>query len=259
MNRFRVLPVSVGEVSNTRRRSRLVRLLHGAWQLPAAVVFLLNRPSLWPIVILPVVIGVAVIIATLLVAHWSAPSIHEALLPGSPAAPLHWLGRFGLDAGILAASLLVGLGLALLLAAPLLDFLSQRVEFHVRGHHVNPGRGITWDLMQSFRSATYFLVRAPAILLLGLIPVVGPAIATLWAAHSLAFQLTDPTLARHGLDFAERRAWHRRFRAESIGFGLAALVALLIPVANVFLVPVLVVGGTRLALGLSPAVNYSPT
>jgi uncharacterized protein involved in cysteine biosynthesis len=70
----------------------------------------------------------------------------------------------------------------------------------------------------------------------------------LWAAHCLSFQQTDATLGRHGLDFASRRAWHRRHRFASLGFGLAGIAFLLVPVANFFLIPSLVVGGTRLAL-----------
>ncbi len=44
--------------------------------------------------------------------------------------------------------------------------------------------------------------------------------------------------------------WHRRYRAESLGFGLAGLVILFLPLANLLLVPALAVGATRLVLEL---------
>jgi CysZ protein len=85
--------------------------------------------------------------------------------------------------------------------------------------------------------------------------LVGPVLAALWGAHALAFQAGDAALGRRGLTFREKRAWHRRWRAESEGFGLAGLVTLLVPFANLLLAPALAVGATLLVLdleGLSP-------
>jgi len=42
--------------------------------------------------------------------------------------------------------------------------------------------------------------------------------------------------------------WHRRYRAESIGFGLAGLVTLFVPVLNLLIGPVLATGGTLLVI-----------
>jgi uncharacterized protein involved in cysteine biosynthesis len=75
-------------------------------------------------------------------------------------------------------------------------------------------------------------------------------LGAVWGAHALAFQLTDAALARRGLAFGARRAWHKRFRPESLGFGLMALAALVVPFANLLLAPVLTVGGTLLVLEL---------
>jgi uncharacterized protein involved in cysteine biosynthesis len=77
---------------------------------------------------------------------------------------------------------------------------------------------------------------------------VGPVAGTIWGAHALAFQQTDVPLARRGRDFRSRRAWHRRYRAESIGFGLAGLVTLIVPLANLLIGPALAVGGTLLVI-----------
>jgi CysZ protein len=88
------------------------------------------------------------------------------------------------------------------------------------------------------------------VLLLGLVPVVGPFLSLLWGARAVAFQMTDPALTRRGLSFAEKRRWHRGWRAESLGFGLAGMVGLLVPLANLLLGPALVAGGTLLVLSL---------
>jgi uncharacterized protein involved in cysteine biosynthesis len=55
-------------------------------------------------------------------------------------------------------------------------------------------------------------------------------------------------LARRGLDFTARRKWHRRWRAETIGFGLAGLVFLIVPCAGLLVAPALTVGGTLMVL-----------
>ena len=86
--------------------------------------------------------------------------------------------------------------------------------------------------------------------LLGLIPLVGPFLSLAWGGRAVAFQMTDPALTRRGLAFRDKRRWHRAWRAESTGFGLAGMVGLLVPLANLLLGPALVAGGTLLVLDL---------
>ena len=86
--------------------------------------------------------------------------------------------------------------------------------------------------------------------LVSLVPFVGPPLATLWGAFALAFQFTDGPLTRRGRDFVEKLRWHREWGPEAIGFGLAGLVALLVPFANLLVAPALTVGAARLVLDL---------
>ena len=151
----------------------------------------------------------------------------------------------------LITALALGLAAALLLAAPVLDLLSKEAERAAAGAPAETGQGLTWEVKESLRSALYFLAAAPVVFVIGLVPVAGPALAALWAARALSFQLTEPSLMRRGLGFAERRAWHREWRPESMGFGLLALAVLIVPCASFALVPALVVGATRLVLELS--------
>jgi uncharacterized protein involved in cysteine biosynthesis len=152
--------------------------------------------------------------------------------------------------GTLAAGALAGLAVALLLAAPVLERLSRRVEAYVRVDVIEPEGGWKWEVLQSFKGALYFLAAAPGVLLLSLIPVVGPPLAMLWGAHALALQQTDVPLARRGMGFNERRAWHRKWRPESLGFGLLGLVLIIPTCFGFLLAPALAVGGTLLVLEL---------
>lgn len=230
----------------------LRRAAAGAWHVPGAFGFLLRRPRLIPLAAVPAVLAVACVGGGLVAGTYLGPSIEAALTPGPGRVPEAVGVLLALTVWIatLTAFLAFGLGLALLLAAPVLDRLSRETERMQRGEAADASRGLRWEVVQSLRSAVYFLAAAPFVFLLGLVPIVGPPLSALWAARALSFQLTEPTLVRRGMDFAGRRAWHRHWRPESLGFGLLALLALIVPCANFLLVPALVVGGTRLVLEL---------
>jgi uncharacterized protein involved in cysteine biosynthesis len=153
----------------------------------------------------------------------------------------------------MCAGMAFGLAVALFLTAPLLDLLSARVESLLRGEAPSRSRGLGWEALQALKGAVYFLAAAPFVFVVSLVPIVGPVLGAVWAARALAFQLTDGPLTRRGLAFRDRRAWHRLWRAESQGFGLAGLVTLLVPLANFLLAPALVAGGTLLVMDLEPA------
>ncbi len=196
--------------------------------------------------LLPVAAMVLLVGAGLVAGFVFGPSVADRLVEGEGGLRSLW--RLGARIAMLLAGVAAGLGLSLVLTAPFQDLLSKRVEQDVRGSVEEASRGFRWEVSQFFRGALYFLVRAPLIPILALVPIVGPGLALLWAGHTVAFQQTDPTLGRRGLDFDTRRQWHRRYRFESLGFGFASMVALVVPIANLLVLPTLVIGGTRLAL-----------
>lgn len=237
-----------------------MRLGAGAWHVPAGFVFLLRNPPLWPLAILPAALAALCLALGLVAGYFSIPPLESLLIPGRDRVP-DWLNlvlTLVLWAGALAAGMALGLAVALLLSAPALERLSRQVEARVRGRASDLSRGTGWELAQSLRGALYFLAAAPGILLLSVLPLVGPLLGALWGAHALAFQQTEAPLARRGLDFASRREWHRCWKAESLGFGLAGLVTLVVPLANLLLTPVLAVGGTLLVLELEEGLPPDP-
>ena len=237
----------------------LRRLAAGAWHVPAGFAFLFRNGRLLPLAVLPAFLVVVLLIAGLVLGAFVGPSVEGRLAP-RPGAVAPWLGflvSLLLWTATLGAGVVLGVALALALAAPILDQLSRRVEAQVRGRAFEHERGLRFEVAEAMRGAFYFLAAAPGVFLLGLVPLVGPVLAGLWAARALAFQLTDPPLTRRGLSFREKRAWHRRWRAESVGFGLAGILALVVPLANLALGPALAVGGTLLVLDLEDLEPYS--
>lgn len=229
--------------------STLSRALSGAWRLPRGVAFLFFNPSLWPLVVLPAIIAGILLAGGLVFGLWAAPIVEERLVKGGPL-PLELLVGFLIWMATLSAGAALGFGLALLLVSPILERLSRRVERIVRGTADDKGSGLAWEVKESLRGSFYFLAAAPGILLLALIPIIGPALAVLWAGFALAFQFSDPPLTRRGLGFGRKRAWHRRYRPEAVGFGVAGLVALLIPFADLLVAPALAAGATLLVIDL---------
>jgi uncharacterized protein involved in cysteine biosynthesis len=180
---------------------------------------------------------------------FAVPHVDEFLTGGQhPATLADAVETAALWAVTPLAGALTGLGLALLLAAPILERLSEAVERELGGR--SSPRGVAWEVGQAMRGALYFAVRAPGALLAAFVPFVGPFVAALWGGHVLSVQMTDAALARRGMSFADRRGWHREHRAESLGFGLAAVLAMAVPLANLLLAPSLAVGATRLVLEL---------
>jgi len=228
------------------------RLGAGAWHVLAGFGFLLRRPRLWPLALLPAVLAAACLVGGLLGAVYSIHWVEGLLVPSPEKAGtgLWFILTLVVYIGTIASGLVLGLAAALLLSAPVLERLSRTVDALVRGEPVDRSRGLKWELAQSFRGTLYFLAAAPGVFLLDLVPLVGPPLALLWGAHALAFQQTDATLARRGLDFAARRAWHRYWRLESLGFGITGLLTLIVPLANLLVAPALAVGGTLLVLEL---------
>ncbi len=243
-----------------RRPSLPIRAAAGAWHVPAGFGFLLKRPGLWPFAVLPVVIAIVLVFTGLVLAVFVGARIEAQVAPTPGSVPV-WaelLVSLLLWTAILGSGVFLGLGLALALTSPSLDLLSSHVEARIRGRSAKSARGTAWEALQALRGSLYFLAAAPGVFLLGLIPVVGPFLAVAWGSWALAFQMTDPALSRRGMSFSEKRRWHRSWRAESVGFGLAGMVALLVPVANLILAPALVAGGTLLVLDLEDVDTAEP-
>jgi len=243
------------------RPGLLRRAAAGAWHVPAGFVFLLRRPRLWPFAALPAALALVAVVAGATLGMLLMPRFEAALLPlpgrfpewlALPAYLLLWVATIG-------AFAFLGLGVALALSAPLLEVLSRKVEARARGEAVDVSPGLVFEVTQSLKGAFYFLVAAPGLLLLGLIPLVGPLLSWMWGARAMALQMTDPALTRRGLTFAEKRRWHREWRVETQGFGLVGMLGLIVPLANLLLGPALVTGGTLLVLELEEAAGARPT
>jgi CysZ protein len=247
----------------TESRSRpgfVRRLAAGAWHVPAGFGLILRHPRLWPLAALPVALAVVLMFLGAVLGAFLIPRV-EAQLGAAPGTRPVWIelpASLLLWTAMVGTGVFLGLGIALLLAAPALDRLSRQVELRVRGVVPDSSHGMLWELAQALRGGAYFLLAAPGVFLLGLIPLIGPFLSVMWGGRAVAYQMTDPALTRRGMGFKDRWRWHREWLAESQGFGLAGMVGLLVPLANLLLGPALVAGGTLLVLALEPPAAGPP-
>ncbi len=244
------------------RLTPLVRFLAGISYIPGGAMFLIRNPRLWPVALSPLIVAAGLLVIGIFSGAFWAGRIEQALFGSALRSLPSWLSFVvvcGLWAGSLAAGAILALALAFALVGPLFEKLSQRVE-EISGRAVSGSRGLRWEIIQSLKTAGYFALGAPVAILLGLIPFLGPLLALGFTGHRLAFQNTDAVLLRRGLDFTQRHGFHRRFRAETMGFGVASV--LLFPLLNILAVPIFVVAATRLVNDLeqfgAPALKASP-
>lgn len=141
-----------------------------------------------------------------------------------------------------------------IIAAPFYGFLAEKTELLVRGKGPEPeslAHMIPRTLGREMVKLWYFTLRGIGLLILmlmlsfiPLVNVVVPVIGFLWGAWSMAIQYVDYPADNNQLSFPDtrNRLWKCKFSSFSLG-GLVMLGSM-IPVVNIFIMPIAVAGGT---------------
>ncbi|WP_447592996.1 sulfate transporter CysZ [Aquipseudomonas campi] len=144
--------------------------------------------------------------------------------------------------------------LANIIAAPFNGFLAEKVEVVARGRDDFPP--FSWaelaamvprTIGRELRKLGYFLPRALPLLILSFIPVVNLVATPLWILFGvwmMAVQYIDYPADNNKLGWDDMLAWLREKRWQSLGFGGAVYLALLIPFVNILVMPAAVAGAT---------------
>ena len=233
----------------------LPRLLAGAALPPRGLAYLAARPALWPYAAIPALLTllgiVAVLVFGLPLAGWSL-----GLLWDRPEA-WGWLALWRVAQGAIWLVLLVLAALALptVLSIPASELLSAHVERLELGAADGAG-GLRRTLAETWRGMANSVARLVPfaavhvlLLLLLLVPLVNvayPVAAFLWTARWTAVEYLDLPMARHLHRLADVHAALRAVRPMGLGFGGVLALALLVPFANLLVVPTAAVAGTLL-------------
>jgi len=162
-----------------------------------------------------------------------------------------------------AGTALIAVVAMMIAAAPLSDFISERVEgilgtwtprpFSVGFLLRDLGSTVLLELRRALIKLAWLLPLFVASLF---IPVVGQIAYIVLGGYLLAkflgMDYVDWSLARRGYSWRERFAFAKAHRAALLGFGTAVLLALIVPFGFIAVWPGAVAGGTMLCTSLEP-------
>jgi CysZ protein len=201
---------------------------------------------------------------TLWVPTPEAASWYAWLWVGPAKAVLAILGAV-VFAVVTGVALLISFLVANVLASPFLDVLASRVELIETGvvaedapeGLIGTGADVLRSMREELRRALFFLAVVAALALLGfVIPgahlVTGPAIVG-FAIFFLPLDYASYTLDRRRYSFRQKRTWLMANKPVVVGFGCAAFMICWVPGLNFLAIPLLVAGGTLLAIRNAPA------
>jgi CysZ protein len=207
------------------------------------------RPRLRRFVVVPGLINLVIfVVAIYLFAGWVF-GFATGLLP----AWLDWLAFVLVPIAValsLTAMFFTFTMLANLIASPFNGLLAEAVENRLTGREL-PASGLSGiarevgrSLASEVRKLGYILMRIVPLLLLLLIPGIGPLLWAVFSAWMLAISFADYPMGNHGLSFPEQRRLLAEKRWLALGFGLAVMLAMTVPVVNFFVMPCAVAGAT---------------
>jgi CysZ protein len=217
---------------------------------------LLLRPGLRLFVILPLLVNLLVF-GGLIVFALQLFNDTLAHLMGSVPDWLSWLDWLLWPLFVVLMLLTVFFTFSLLanlIAAPFNGFLAEKIEVVLRGRDDFPpfslqelAAMVPRTVGRELRKLAYFLPRAIPLLLLTFIPLINLVAIPLWLLFGvwmLAIQYVDYPADNNKLSWPDMLAWLREKRWQSLGFGGTVYLALLVPFANILVMPVAVAGAT---------------
>ena len=147
--------------------------------------------------------------------------------------------------------------IANILAAPFNGILSEMVEKKISGGSPPdmPWRQMFKEapkmVMNELIKTAYLLRWMVPLLLLSWVPglnLIAPLLWFFFSSWTLALDYHDYPMGNHLMNFKQQREKLRQHRSLALGFGLATLVATMIPFVNFLVIPAAVAGATLLYL-----------
>jgi CysZ protein len=237
-------PVAIHRDYDARRASPLYHFAAGIRFFFAGLPLLFRHPALLGLSLLPV------LLTLIAIGSIGAASIY--------AAGRYFGGELRLitQALVLLAVLLLGyviyLPLARVLLAPFSEALSRRAHLVATGARMSrPAGGWARAMLEGLKLVLLQMVVGVLALAASLIfPPIGAPIGVLTAIFIVGLDYLDVPLSARGLKLREKLALVWRHKSAAAGFGLAGYLLLLIPIVNLFSLPVGVIGATLLATRL---------
>jgi CysZ protein len=180
----------------------------------------------------------------------------ETLLPDW----LSWLSWLLIPIFIIAAIFVILFTFTIIanfISAPFNSLLAEKVEEHLTGKKLPPGKG-GWQrvikdiiplMMNEIGKIVYYLIWSIPLLILFLIPVVNiiaPFTWMIFSAWMMVLQYADIPMSNHELKGKEIRRRLKTQRLTSLSFGGSVMILTMIPVVNFIAMPAAVAGATAM-------------
>ncbi len=242
-----------------------VGVLGGAGYLARGMGLFARTPGMRLLGLLPAVLAALLVLGLLVVLATLVDEFATALTPFADqwSESARTLLRAGVGFALLVAFLLLAVvtfaTLTNLIGQPFFERLSDRVERHLG----NPPAGVDTPWWRTLPCGTVESVLVLALVVavnlplfvLDLLPLLGqtlvPLLQALVSGFLLSLELLAIPLQRRGLHLGARLRFAWRHRGAVTGFGVAAFLLFLVPLANVLAMPGSVVGGTLLVRRLT--------
>ncbi|HKP08960.1 MAG TPA: EI24 domain-containing protein, partial [Microbacterium sp.] len=219
-----------------------------------------HRPGLMALGLLPAAIVGLLFLGGLVALSASLPRLTEAMTPFADGWPGVWATVFRVAVGTAllgAALVLIAVSftaLTLLVGDPFYERIWRAVETDAG----TPAFDADYGFWRSVADGLALIARGVGIAViaafLGLVPVVGGVVSTVFAVlftgWLIADELTSRALTARGLTRRARKVLLRRRRARVLGFGVATQLCFLVPLGAVATMPAAVAGATLLARSL---------
>jgi CysZ protein len=208
---------------------------------------LLTSNQLRAFIIIPVLINVVLYSVALVLGYYYLTDLIEQFIPGW----LHWLSwvlwpLFFISFFI--AGFFTFTVLANLLAAPLYGKLSAKTLMLINGQVKEIEEQPLLKVMSAeLKRAGYLLSRALPLLVLSFIPgvnVLAPFLWALFGAWGMSLEYMAYPLENAGVLFPEQKQLVKSIRLGALSFGGLAAMGLTIPLINIIIAPVAVIGAT---------------
>jgi len=208
---------------------------------------LLASSQLRSFIIIPILINVVLYSVALLLGYYYISDLINQFIPGW----LHWLSwvlwpLFFISFFI--AGFFTFTVLANLLAAPFYGKISAKTLVLINGEAKEiEEQSLVKVIFAELKRAGYLLSRALPLLVLSFIPgvnVLAPFLWALFGAWGMALEYMAYPLENAGVLFSEQKQLVKSIRIGALSFGGVAVMGLTIPLVNIIIGPVAVIGAT---------------
>lgn len=204
-----------------------------------AVKFILVNKKIWHYIAIPIVINVLTFSVLGTLAIWWLFSYFENIF---------WQIFLAIIIFVIVIALITMM--ANIFAAPFNELLSHRTEELLKGRKIKEKGHVLKSIGQEIIIFFVFIIVQIILFFLNFIPGIGTILYILiniiLLSYFYCFQYMDYTMDRHNIPFFRR--WKVIFQKPwpSFWFGFAAGIGMIIPLVNLFWIPVCVVAGTML-------------